>query len=35
VTMQWAWSFFGFTRGSRLIVNKEWRFFRQDPPVDI
>jgi NADH dehydrogenase len=35
VTMQWAWSFFSFNRGARLIVNKEWRFFRRDPPVDI
>jgi len=30
VAMQWAWSFFSFTRGARLIINKEWRFYRQD-----
>ncbi len=35
VTMQWAWSFFSFNRGARLIVNKEWRFYRSDTPVDI
>jgi NADH dehydrogenase len=27
VTMNWAWSFFSFRRGARLIVNKEWRFY--------
>ena len=35
VTMQWAWSFFSFNRGARLIVNKEWRFYRAAPPADI
>ena len=35
VTMQWAWSFFSFNRGARLIVNKEWRFYRPDTSVDI
>lgn len=25
VLMQWAWSYFFFRRGARLIVNKEWR----------
>ena len=30
VTMRWAWSFFNFRRGARLIVNKEWRFY---PPA--
>ncbi len=34
VTMQWAWSFFSFNRGARLIINKEWRFYRSNPPVD-
>lgn len=29
VTMNWAWSFFSFRRGARLIINKEWRFFRE------
>ncbi|MEW6501881.1 MAG: NAD(P)/FAD-dependent oxidoreductase [Thermodesulfobacteriota bacterium] len=28
VTMRWAWSFFNFRRGARLIVDKEWRFYR-------
>ena len=28
VIMQWAWSFFSFQRGARLIVSKEWRFYR-------
>lgn len=35
VTMQWAWSFFGFHRGARLIITKEWRFFRPEPPADL
>jgi NADH:quinone reductase (non-electrogenic) len=26
VVLQWAWSYFSFRRGARLIVNKEWRF---------
>lgn len=30
VTMRWAWSFFKFRRGARLIVNKEWRFYRRN-----
>ena len=25
VVLQWAWSYFTFRRGARLIVNKEWR----------
>lgn len=28
VTMRWAWSFCNFRRGARLIVGKEWRFYR-------
>ena len=28
VTLRWAWSFFNFRRGARLIVEKEWRFYR-------
>lgn len=35
VTMQWSWSFFSFNRGARLIVNKEWRFYRPDTSGDI
>lgn len=33
VVMQWAWSYFSFHRGARLIVSKEWRFnLPKDPP---
>jgi NADH dehydrogenase len=28
VTLHWAWSFFSFRRGARLIISKEWRFYR-------
>ncbi|MBU0681629.1 MAG: NAD(P)/FAD-dependent oxidoreductase [Proteobacteria bacterium] len=28
VTLNWAWSFFSFRRGARLIINKEWRFYK-------
>jgi len=34
VTMRWAWSFFNFRRGARLIVNKEWRFYQPDNRQD-
>jgi len=37
VTLSWAWSFLTFRRGARLIVTKEWRFYRQDhkiPDID-
>jgi NADH dehydrogenase len=27
VVLQWAWSYFRFRRGARLIVGKEWRFY--------
>jgi NADH:quinone reductase (non-electrogenic) len=27
VVFQWAWSYFRFRRGARLIVEKEWRFY--------
>lgn len=27
VLMQWGWSYFTFSYGARLIVNKEWRFY--------
>jgi len=33
VTMHWAWSFFNFRRGARLIINKEWRFYRKNTEV--
>ncbi len=26
VVFQWAWSYFSFRRGARLIVSKEWRY---------
>jgi len=32
--MRWAWSFFNFRRGARLIVSKEWRFYRQKGSCD-
>ncbi|MEN8256269.1 MAG: NAD(P)/FAD-dependent oxidoreductase [Thermodesulfobacteriota bacterium] len=28
VTMNWAWSFLNFRRGARLIIGKEWRFYK-------
>ena len=30
VVMQWAWSYFRFRRGARLIVGKEWRFYADE-----
>jgi len=30
IFMQWAWSYFRFGRGARLIVNKNWRFYGSD-----
>jgi NADH dehydrogenase len=27
VVFQWAWSYYRFRRGARLIVGKEWRFY--------
>jgi NADH dehydrogenase len=32
VLMQWGWSYFTFSYGARLIVNKEWRFY-PDPEL--
>ncbi|RXK82742.1 NAD(P)/FAD-dependent oxidoreductase [Chlorobaculum sp. 24CR] len=29
VLMQWGWSYFTFGYGARLIVNKDWRFYRE------
>jgi NADH dehydrogenase len=31
VVLQWAWSYFSFHRGARLIVNKEWRSTAPQP----
>ncbi|MGB7348088.1 MAG: NAD(P)/FAD-dependent oxidoreductase [Pirellulaceae bacterium] len=28
VVLSWAWSFFTFRRGARLIVNKQWRSYK-------
>jgi len=33
VVMQWAWAYFTFRRGARLIVGKTWRFYQQDEPT--
>jgi len=30
VLVQWAWSYFTFGRGARLIVDKEWQFYGPD-----
>lgn len=30
VMIRWAWSFFQFRRGSRLITDREWRSFPED-----
>ena len=30
VLIQWAWSYWTFSRGARLIVGKEWRSYRAD-----
>lgn len=30
VTLNWAWSYFTFWRGARLIINKEWRSYLPD-----
>ena len=34
VTMHWAWSFFNFRRKARLIINKEWRFYRMNTSAE-
>jgi len=31
VMVQWAWSYWRFSRGARLIVDKSWRSY-PDPP---
>jgi NADH dehydrogenase len=31
VIFQWAWSYYRFRRGARLIVDKEWRFYPAAP----
>ena len=30
VVLQWAWSYFNYGRGARLIVGKDWRFYTED-----
>jgi NADH dehydrogenase len=32
VLLQWGWSYFTFSYGARLIVNKEWRFYPDQDP---
>jgi NADH dehydrogenase len=27
VLLQWGWSYFTFSYGARLIINREWRFY--------
>ncbi|HUE70421.1 MAG TPA: hypothetical protein VMP01_05975 [Pirellulaceae bacterium] len=34
VVLQWAWSYFSFRRGARLIVSKEWRFHETAQKTD-
>ncbi|MDY0162035.1 NAD(P)/FAD-dependent oxidoreductase [Desulfobotulus sp.] len=34
VVLQWAGAYFTFNRGARLIVNKEWRFYRPKEDKD-
>jgi NADH:ubiquinone reductase (H+-translocating) len=33
VLLQWAWSYFTYGRGARLIVGKEWRLYRAEQRV--
>lgn len=33
VILDWAYSYFTVTRGARLIVSKEWRFYKDTPPA--
>jgi NADH dehydrogenase len=37
VLMQWSWSYVTFARGTRLIVEKEWRSFKKkaEPAVEV
>ncbi|NTW57171.1 MAG: NAD(P)/FAD-dependent oxidoreductase [Chlorobiaceae bacterium] len=32
VMLQWGWSYFTFSYGARLIVNREWRFYPDPDP---
>lgn len=34
VVMQWAWSYFTFKRGARLIVSRDWRMTEGSAPVE-
>jgi hypothetical protein len=34
VLIQWAWSFVTFGRGARLIVEKQWRSYADEPTTD-
>jgi len=33
VLVQWAWSYWTYSRGARLIVGREWRQFANNPPA--
>jgi hypothetical protein len=33
VLIQWSWSYLTFARGTRLIVEKEWRSFKKPAPA--
>jgi NADH dehydrogenase len=35
VLMQWSWSYLTFARGTRLIVEKEWRSHAHKPPAAV
>lgn len=35
VVISWAWSFFTFRRGARLIVGERWQAYRDDSPNSI
>jgi NADH dehydrogenase len=34
VLMQWGWSYFTFSYGARLIINREWRFYPDAKPCN-
>lgn len=33
VFFQWAWNYLSYSRGARLILNKEWRFYQKSAEV--
>jgi NADH dehydrogenase len=34
VFLKWAWSYLSFRRGARLIVSKDWRFYRSQESIN-